>query len=330
MSAPTAFELYVLSIALLVPVVTYSLVKYQWNQPLRNGPGFFSGVEVPAGFYEGPGRSWLKGYHAMLAALYLVWVVALGAIVVSRRWDMTPWWAGGFALVFAPAMLGFQAWTRHKLGMDPPVRPVALALAAPAGRLYLVAAGGADGCSGWLQLVVAAEERWSALRLAAPAAAYMGGAGLAPRQDSGRPFELSAADRAHRRTLSISGCREAKLAPCMGRLRLALRGHFDGHGAGARLVCFADGSCVAMAHPGCSLGGLGIPSVRTRPREPAIGVDGPRSAPGGKLEDAVPQRVADEPTLPDLVHDLVRRHFRFHLVSAVQASILKVDPPTPN
>jgi hypothetical protein len=64
----------------------------------------------------------------MLAALYLVWVVALGAIVVSRRWDMTPWWAGGFALVFAPAMLGFQAWTRHKLGMDPPVRPVALAL----------------------------------------------------------------------------------------------------------------------------------------------------------------------------------------------------------
>ena len=53
MSAPTAFELYVLSIALLVPVVTYSLVKYQWNQPLRNGPGFFSGVEVPAGFYEG-------------------------------------------------------------------------------------------------------------------------------------------------------------------------------------------------------------------------------------------------------------------------------------
>ena len=128
MSAPTAFELYVLSIALLVPVVTYVLVKYQWNQPLRNGPGFFLGVEVPAGFYEGWGRSWLNGYHAMLAALYLVWVVALGAIVVLRRWDMTPMWAGGFALLFVPAMLGFQAWTRHKLGADPPVRPVALAL----------------------------------------------------------------------------------------------------------------------------------------------------------------------------------------------------------
>src|ERR1019366_3349708 len=128
MSAPSEVGIYVFMICLLVPVLTYALVKYVWNQPLRNGPGFFSGVEVPAGFYEGPGRSWLKGYHAMLAALYLVWVVALAAIVVLRRWDMTPLWAGGFAILFVPAMLGFQVWTRHKLGADPPMRPVALAL----------------------------------------------------------------------------------------------------------------------------------------------------------------------------------------------------------
>jgi len=128
MSAPNVDGIFIFVICLLAPVLTYALVKYQWNQPLRNGPGFFSGVEVPAGFYEGRGRSWLKGYHAMLAALYLVWVVALGAIIVSRRWDMTPMWAGGFALLFVPAMLGFQVWARHKLGVNPPVHPVALAL----------------------------------------------------------------------------------------------------------------------------------------------------------------------------------------------------------
>ncbi len=54
--------------------------------------------------------------------------VALAAIVATRRWEMTPTWAGGFALVFVPAMFGFQAWTRHKLGTNPPVRPVAVAL----------------------------------------------------------------------------------------------------------------------------------------------------------------------------------------------------------
>jgi hypothetical protein len=109
-------------------VLTYALVKQIWNQPLHNGPGYFLGVEVSAGFYEGPGSRWMMGYHAMVAALYGVWAVALGAIVVLRRWDMTPMWAGGFALLFVPAMLGFQAWTRHKLGVNPPVQPVAFAL----------------------------------------------------------------------------------------------------------------------------------------------------------------------------------------------------------
>jgi hypothetical protein len=35
---------------------------------------------------------------------------------------------GGFALVFVPSIFGFQAWTRHKLAVNPPVRPVAFAL----------------------------------------------------------------------------------------------------------------------------------------------------------------------------------------------------------
>src|ERR1019366_8373424 len=114
MSASSEVGIYVFMICLLVPVLTYALVKYVWNQPLWNGPGYFLGIEVPAGFYQGPGKGWLTGYHAMVAALYGVWAVALAAIVVSRRWEMTPTWAGGFALVFVPAMFGFQAWTRHK------------------------------------------------------------------------------------------------------------------------------------------------------------------------------------------------------------------------
>jgi hypothetical protein len=70
----------------------------------------------------------MTGYHATVSALYGLCALGLGAIVVTRRWEMTPVWAGGFALVFVPTMFGFQAWTRHKLGVDPPVRPVAFAL----------------------------------------------------------------------------------------------------------------------------------------------------------------------------------------------------------
>jgi len=128
MSAPSEVGIYIFTICLLVTVLTYALVKYLWNQPLHSGPGYFLGVEVPAGFYEGPGRRWMMGYHAMMAALYGVWFVALSAIVATRRWEMTPAWAGGFALVFVPMIFGFQAWTRHKLAVNPPVRPVALAL----------------------------------------------------------------------------------------------------------------------------------------------------------------------------------------------------------
>jgi hypothetical protein len=128
MSAPNVVGVYVFIICVIVPVLVYALVKQLWNLPLQNRPGYFFGVEVPAGFYEGPGRSWMAGFHAMIATLYGVLAVALAAIVVSRRWEMTPVWAGGFALVFVPAMFSFQAWTRHKLGVNPPVRPVALAL----------------------------------------------------------------------------------------------------------------------------------------------------------------------------------------------------------
>src|SRR5258708_2621180 len=128
MSAPNVVGIYIFTICLIVPVLVYALVKQLWNAPLQNGPGYFFGVEVPAGFYEGPGRSWMAGFHTMVVALYGVCGVGLVAIVVTRRWELTPWWGAGFALLFVPSMFGFQAWTRHKLGVNPPVRPVALAL----------------------------------------------------------------------------------------------------------------------------------------------------------------------------------------------------------
>ena len=128
MSAPNEVGIYIFIICVIVPVLVYALVKQLWNLPLQNGPGYFFGVEVPPGFYEGPGRSWMAGFHAMVVALYGVCGVGLTAIIATRRWEMTPTWAGGFALLFVPSMFIFQAWTRHKLGVNPPVRPVALAL----------------------------------------------------------------------------------------------------------------------------------------------------------------------------------------------------------
>ncbi len=128
MSAPNVVGVYIFIICMIVPVLVYALVKQLWNLPLQNGPDYFFGVEVPAGFYQGPGRSWMAGFHAMVAALYGACAVGLVAIVATRRWEMTPTWAGGFAQVFVPSIFGFQAWTRYKLAVNPPVRPVALAL----------------------------------------------------------------------------------------------------------------------------------------------------------------------------------------------------------
>ena len=128
MSAPTQFEVMVLVTTLVVLTFAYSLVKFSWNQPLRNGPGFFLGVEVPEGFYDGPGRAWLKGYRATLVALHLLLVVCFGICFALRRLDLAAPVLGGWACPIATAVLAFDAWTRHKLGANPPVRSVALSL----------------------------------------------------------------------------------------------------------------------------------------------------------------------------------------------------------
>jgi len=95
--------------------------------------------------------------------------VALGAIVLTRWWDMTPMWAGGFALLFVPAMFCLSGMDAAQAGGEPAgATGGSGAGVAPPGRLYLVAGGGAGGGAGRAELVAAAAPRWSALRLADP------------------------------------------------------------------------------------------------------------------------------------------------------------------
>jgi|SRR5579871_5721320 len=121
MNAPTEFQLDVLSISLIVLFYVLYGFRRQWNSPLRNGPGYFLGVQVPPGFYSGPGIRWLKHYHFMVILLFSVMGLTLAAMVVAGRLDATPLWCGGTAIVFVATMQGFVAWTRHKIGANPPV-----------------------------------------------------------------------------------------------------------------------------------------------------------------------------------------------------------------
>jgi hypothetical protein len=128
MTAPTEFEWMILIAALLIfAAIVYGLVRYLWNQPLRNGPGYFLGIEVPAGFYEGPGQSWLTSYRVLLVALHLILTVFFGICFAMRRFDLVPL-CGFWAILFVAAMLAFHAWTRYKLGANLPVRAVAIVL----------------------------------------------------------------------------------------------------------------------------------------------------------------------------------------------------------
>lgn len=108
--------------ALVVIVRVFYLVRRFWNLPLNHGPGFFLGIEVAAGFYSGEGVGWLKRYRTAIVAEYLVEALALVAILVWGRWDLLPVWAGGMAVLAVAVLFGFNAYTRSKLGANPPVR----------------------------------------------------------------------------------------------------------------------------------------------------------------------------------------------------------------
>ena len=124
MSPRTSGEWLLLFVTALV--VLLRIVKFKrtfGHSPLNHGPGFFLGVEVSPGFYEGEGAGWLKRYHTACLAELSIQALALLAVLVSGRWFLLPLWAGGTAILVAATFLGFASYTRCTLGAKPPVRP---------------------------------------------------------------------------------------------------------------------------------------------------------------------------------------------------------------
>jgi len=113
--------LFVTALVVLLRIVTFK--RTFGHSPLNHGPGFFLGVEVSPGFYEGEGAGWLKRYHTACLAELSIQALALLAVLVSGRWFLLPLWAGGTAILVAATFLGFASYTRCTLGAKPPVRP---------------------------------------------------------------------------------------------------------------------------------------------------------------------------------------------------------------
>lgn len=107
-----------------VPICIAFLIylKQLWRRPLNHGHGFFLDVKVPPGFYEGEGIRWLRRWHAVVAAWYVLALFGGAvAVFISGRWFLAPAWAGGIAVVYVAAIKGFTAYARSKLGANPPV-----------------------------------------------------------------------------------------------------------------------------------------------------------------------------------------------------------------
>ncbi len=87
---------------------------------MNHGPGFFLGVAVEPGFYEGPGIQWLKRYRTLLVVQHLILVGAFLVPVALRRWNDLPVMAPIDVVTFFLMIGGFALWARRKLGANPP------------------------------------------------------------------------------------------------------------------------------------------------------------------------------------------------------------------
>lgn len=120
---------FVFSTALVVAIRAFTFKRLYWDAPLNHGPGFFLGVEVTPGFYEGEGVGWLRRYHRAwfveisLEALMLVGVILLSPRLLFPWWVLLPIWAVGASMLAVATGSGFAAYTRSTLGANPPVRP---------------------------------------------------------------------------------------------------------------------------------------------------------------------------------------------------------------
>ena len=131
MSIYTSHSLILIAVALVVCLRAYVLVHTLWGMPLRHGPGFFLGVEVAPGFYDGPGGSWLTRYRTVLVVEHLVEALALAAILSMAHWDLVPNCLGLSAVLFTAVMITFGLAARHALGGNPPVRPAVAVMLKP-------------------------------------------------------------------------------------------------------------------------------------------------------------------------------------------------------
>lgn len=129
MTGAAANWLLLFTAALIVSFRAYWLARRVWNYPLDHGSGYFLGLEVPPGFYEGAGARPLRSYHATVLAEHGIEAAALAALLVSGRWELVPVWAGGCAVLFVATMAGITAYLRRTLCAQPqPMPRIAVAL----------------------------------------------------------------------------------------------------------------------------------------------------------------------------------------------------------
>ena len=97
-----------------------------WSFPLNHGPGYFVGVAVPPGFYDGVGLRWLRKYHALLVAQCLLVMGVFAAVVISGRWSRIPILALADVTSFFVLVGGYMLWARHAVAAPPAILPQAV------------------------------------------------------------------------------------------------------------------------------------------------------------------------------------------------------------
>ena len=111
MSGPN--DLLILGVYVVFRVVF--LIWVLWDMPLEHGAGFFLGVEVAPGFYDGPGIQWMKRYRRVLVAEHVVEGALLAVLAWRNLYQLTMAVPLGAGLTLG----GFVLWARGKVGAAP-------------------------------------------------------------------------------------------------------------------------------------------------------------------------------------------------------------------